>query len=111
MIPKDYNKSDNSPKQLSLRNNLMTHYLPLGTKVLLKKLPKQAPKPGVILTINETPEKMISEIVEIGELCNILDLQWIGMKVRYAPYTAQMIDEDNPDFLIIDEKDIWCIIK
>ena len=87
----------------------MTEYIPLGTKVLLKKLPKPEPKPGKILTLDEPKEKMLAEIIAQG--FETTDCIAVGDIVRYAPYTAQVIDDDHPEFLIVDEKDIWCIVR
>lgn len=90
----------------------MTEYIPLGTKILLKKLPKPESKPGKILTLDEPKEKMLAEVIDWGD-----DSKWHEQYipcptiVRYAPYSAQVIDEENPDYLIVDEKDIWCIVR
>lgn len=87
----------------------MTQYIPLGTKVLLKKLPKHEAKPGKIITLEEPKEKMIAEVISVG--FETTDCIAVGDIVRYAPYSAQVIDEDNPEYLIVDEKDIWCIVR
>lgn len=91
----------------------MAEYIPLGTKVLLKKLPKQEVKQGSIITIEEPKDKLMAEIVAFGVNCsnNIIPDHSEGKIVRYAPYTAHVIDEENPDFLIVDEKDIWCFVE
>lgn len=90
----------------------MTEYIPLGTKVLLKKLPKPEAKKGSLILTTEPKEKMIAEVIKCGYSCNdLVKCEYLNKIVRYAPYTAQVIDEDNPDFLIVDEKDIWCIVR
>jgi co-chaperonin GroES (HSP10) len=86
----------------------MSNYVPLSTKVLLKKLPKQEVKLGSIITIEEPKEKLIAEVVSYGSECKNSQLPCV---IRYAPYSAHVIDEDNPDYLIVDEKDIWCIVR
>ena len=90
----------------------MPSYIPLGTKVLLKKLPKPEQKQGTIITLNEPKDKLVAQVISYGE--NLQGTQWgefKGLNVRYAPYTAHVIDESDPDYLIIDDKDIWCIVR
>ena len=86
----------------------MTSYMPLGTKVLIKKLPKEEKKQGVILSLNEPKDKMIGTVIEVAHSNCIVSVNDV---IRYAPYTAQMIDETDPEYLIVDEKDIWCIVR
>ena len=91
----------------------MAEYIPLGTKVLLKKLPKEEVKLGSIITIEEPKDKLMAEILAFGVECSrdIIPDNFEGKIVRYAPYTAHVIDEENPDVLIVDQKDIWCFVE
>lgn len=92
----------------------MVMYIPLGTKVILKRLPKPETKPGSILTLSEPKEKLMGIVIDFAaDLDNTHPnpIFGVGRIVRYAPFSAHIIDDSDPDYFIVDRKDIWCVVQ
>lgn len=85
----------------------MNEFIPLGTKILLKKFIQ--PKKKASLLVIDQKQKPLARVVETGSEVkyefNRDDL------VRYSPYSPISIDEDNPDLILVDEKEILCIVR
>ncbi len=88
----------------------MNKYIPLGKKVVLKKIGKsEEDKKGKIMLLSSPKDPLIAEVIYTGNL--VSDSIKVNSMVRYAPFTSHVIDDENPNIIIIDEKDIWCIVE
>ena len=90
----------------------MTTIEPLGTRVLIRPLAKEAKTAsGIILpeTAKEKPQQgMIEAVGDADEMMTDLS---VGDKILFPKYTGTEIQLDRIDYLIMEEGDILARIK
>lgn len=83
--------------------------IPIGTKILVEKLPHAEEIKGCII-LRDRPDNYLGTIQSIGEGVTLKGIN-IGNIVRYTPYGITVVDVDNPQFILIDEKDVIAVVE
>ncbi len=84
---------------------------PIGTRILLYKFQRPHVKKSNII-IHDEPERdsLMGTIVSIGDGVSIKGIN-TGDVVKYSDYTAVLVDPDQPNMIIIDEKDVIAVLE
>lgn len=87
----------------------MTTIKPLGDRVVIEPMkPEEKTASGLVIptTAQTTPQEAL--VIAIGK--DVTDLK-VGDRVIYSMYGGTKLDYDNKSFLVMDEKDIICVVE
>jgi len=85
--------------------------VPLGTRILVKKLEKQEVKldSGIYMKEEVAPDSVKGEVVALGPDVNGLKIGDIVLYAQFAPTQAKELPSDNT--YIVPSEDILAIVK
>jgi len=88
-------------------------FIPVGTKILIKKL-KREPKKGALIMVKDEKDQCLGGVIDWGPDVSLCD-EWENTSlhcriIKYAPYAGMPIDPDDDTLLLIDEKDVLAIV-
>ncbi len=84
----------------------MVKYIPIGKKVVVKPVPKESKtSSGILLKEEIQKQKGEGTIIAIGAEVKKLK---VGDRILFSPLYYDEIDEEN---FVLNEEDVWAVIK
>jgi len=102
---------------LKLKEEILMKLVPLGDRVVIKKIiAEETTKSGIVLSGQAKEKPQQAEVIAVGP-GGLIDGKEVQMQVKagdkiiYSKYAGTEVDVDKEEFIIVKQSDILAIIE